>query len=114
MINRRIRSINFLRSTWIPAIKKLGLLVPQKGGPRPDSKVKAAGAIKGGAKGAKPGIMTYSEIWSDVKGGKTLSSRVVSIMTKGLQLAINKEIASMKQYVEKKLEQNADKFSRAN
>lgn len=118
---RKSRS-NFLRSGWIPAIKELERFVPTKGGPS-YPKVKIHGVPKGGGKGApKDGVWkAVASIWNSVTGGTNMHNlaksndpaKVQAILEKGLQKAIAKEVASMKAYVEKKLQARANKFNRS-
>ncbi len=121
-IRIRNRSINFLRSGWISAIKAIEPFIEKKSGP-PYKKSKILGQHKGGAKAAVKSMtnwMCKASIWNSVVGGKKNHgldkkndyNKVKKILTLGLQLAINKEVASMKQYVEKKLKEGADKFNR--
>lgn len=121
MINARHKAVNFLRSGWLPAIRILELAVKRgdinfskRFAPKKDSSVKQFGVDKGSAKWAKPNYeRVFSEIENAVEGGnKGRNGRVHRILTSGLQKAINAEIASMRQYVERKLNPEINKFNR--
>lgn len=121
MINARHKAVNFLRSGWLPAIRILEQAVKRgdinfskRYAPKKDSSVKQYGVDKGNARWAKPNYeRVYSEIENAVQGGnKGRNARVHTILTRGLQRAINAEIASMRQYVERKLNPEINKFNR--
>lgn len=115
-------SSNFLRSGWIPAIKALERVAEKGGAPRYPN-TKTYGTPKGGARSARQNSTwrPSSEIWNSVTGGikkhgldkQSNPSAVQKILQEGLQKAINKEEASMKAYVEKKLAARAAKFNRS-
>lgn len=109
---RRIRSVNFVRAGWIPAIKGLTPLAKKDGSTQRDTSVKAAGEPKGGViPGRQSDIWTsVCKIYNDVVGSDNKPSNYVNnIKNIGLQKAINKEAASMMAYVDKKLQEAADK-----
>lgn len=120
LIRIRKRTVNFLKAGWIPAIKALEVIVPSKSGPS-YRKPLVKGKPKGGGIPARSNTWSpVATIWNEVLGGiakhglnKTRNvSKVQSIISQGLQKAINKEIASMRQYVEKKLQQTANRINR--
>ncbi len=112
-IGKRVRAINFLRSGWIPAIKKLAGVVDKTTGGQTVSKsaLKQRGnpKDKGGVRIAplEGSWKPTAEAWNSVFGGKNPSSKVQRIIQNGLQKAVNKEEASMLAYIEKKLSKSA-------
>lgn len=121
LIRLRQNTTNFLRAGWIPAIRDMERFVTSRTGPS-YKKVKTKGQDKGGAKGApKQGLWkTQASVWNSVVGGdkkpnletKGSPDKVQRILERGLQKAINKEEASMQAYVEKKLQEGANRFNR--
>jgi hypothetical protein len=123
MLAARRRAVNFLRSGWLPAIRILetamkrgDIKFAKRYAPKNDSTVKQYGQDKGSAIWAKPNLeRTYAQIENAVQGegrGKVNTGRVQSIITKGLDKAIKAEIASMKVYVERKMNPATDKFNK--
>ena len=120
MKNARFKSINFLRAGWIPAVKILeqalkrgDISFSKRYAPKMDTGVKKKGVDKGSAIWAKyDRERTFGEIENFVQGGKTPSDRVHTIIMRGLQKSITAEIASMRTYIEKKMNPAADKFNR--
>jgi len=120
LVRARQRTVNFLRSGWIPAIKKLESLVPKKGGAAPYKSIKQHGAPMGGANAAKESSLfkAQAEIWNTVTGGKPVAgilskgspAKVAAIIEDGLQKAINKEMKSMLQYINKKTLEGLEKL----
>jgi hypothetical protein len=114
-IRARERSKNWLRSGWIAAIKEIEPYVKSKGSaPNYDKKVKVKGAPKGGAKvGSLQSWRPFAKIWNSVYGNKKPGSeaKVTPILEEGLQKAVDKETASMIQYIEKKLQKAHDTFN---
>lgn len=112
LIGARNRSINFLRSGWIPAIKLLDyhlksgdISFSRRYMPKSDNKTKQYGQPKGSAIYARKNTeKTFAQITNSVSGGKHNSdnSQVNPLILQGLQKAINKEVASMRIYIERK------------
>jgi hypothetical protein len=122
MIAARHRAVNFLRSGWLPAVRILEQAVKRgdinfskRYAPKKDSTVKQYGTDKGTAIWAKPNYeRVYGQIENAVQGGRLANktARVHTILTTGLQKAINAEIASMRTYVERKMNPEINKFNR--
>jgi hypothetical protein len=109
LINKKVKSVGFAKSGWIPAIKDM--LPSIFGKSFNQGKVLASGK-KGGA---KP-ITTISnhmtgEVYNDVQG-TTHFSRVESLKNKGAQIAVDKVEADMIKYLERKLEPHNREFNR--
>lgn len=121
MINARHKAVNFLRSGWLPAIRILEMAVKRgdinfskRYAPKKDSTVKQYGKDKGSAIWAKPNYQrVFAEIENAVEGGnRGRNGRVTNILTSGLDKAIKAEIASMRVYVERKMNPATDKFNK--
>jgi len=108
MINARLRAVNFVRSSWIPAIRQLSTLVKKGGGPRPDTSVKQLGKPKGGASPAVVnGNMVKASIWSAIEKKAPF---IRQVLEHGISKALRQEAASMREYVAKKLSEDTRKF----
>jgi len=112
LIKSRQNKINFLRAGWIPAIKELKPLIDKSykgysiGG---DFERMARGVPKGGADPAiGNSLRSEVNIYNSIKED-TRPPRVIAFLTAGLQKAVDKEVASMEEYINKKLGETADK-----
>lgn len=122
LIRIRQRTVNYLRSGWVPAVKQIERMVPKKGGRPKMDNIKPKGKDKGGGSPAPSsgGWKVSATIWNSVFGftkthglkKRNKPSEVVAILEKGMQKAIDKEVASMKEYVEKKLAESAKIMNR--
>ncbi len=119
LIRIRKNTVNFLRAGWIPAIKEFeGVGV--RGGPQYKKPI-VKGTPKGGGRACRSEVWkAEASIWNSVTGGTNTkglnkspgTDKIHSILQEGLQKAINKEEASMRQYVEKKIQATANKINR--
>lgn len=107
LLGARVRSIGFVLSGWIPALKKMipysdrkSVIVPRQ-----------RGKDKGGSKPASllSGFYATSEAWNNVIG-KPPSMKVLSIKMDAVAIAFSKEMASMVQYLEKKWQQGGKRY----
>lgn len=107
LLASRVRSIGFILSGWIPALRKTLPYSERKSAIVPRQR----GKDKGGAKPAPLLGQTYAtaEAWNSVEGGPP-SGKVHQVKIQGLQAAFSKEIASMVQYIEKKWQQGGRKY----
>ncbi len=109
----RLRSVAFLKSGWIPAIRILESFASNKSGAAPrDADARVYGQEKGTAYPAVDGEVMTARIVNDAvakgdDGGKALAQYGAA----GLDLAFYDETARMNDYIEKKL---AEQFDRAN
>lgn len=112
---RRKRAVGFLRSGWIPAIKRVApyaeVKTAAKRASREDSRLR--GKEKGGAapalKAANADVVMASA-WNDIIADN--NPRAQQYMQVGLQRAMDREAASMMQYVQNKIQKNNDRFNR--
>jgi hypothetical protein len=109
-IARRLSSVAYLRSGWIPAIKILEPLSDVRGSPRADKGAKQFGRPKGGAKPARGLWRTAVEIFNAAVTRKKGDEGLRKYGQDGLQLAFNHELRSMKDYVERKLTARAQQL----
>lgn len=119
-IGARQRSTHFLRAGWLPALrifdlanKRGDIKFSKRFAPKLARGVKQYGKDKGSAIYARPNqVRAFGEIENSVEGGKNPNARVGDIIRKGLQEAINKEVASMRTYIERKMNPEINKFNR--
>lgn len=108
LVALRVRAVNFLRSGWIPAIRKLAGLVRRSGG---IDGVKQFGQPKGFAL-VKQGYFSPSvEIVNTALKTKGGTGRLQGYAEAGLSEALRRLTADMRQYIERKLQKTADKYS---
>lgn len=108
MIAARLRSVAFLASSWLPALKTLLAALQERSTLKYDRSVKWYGKPKGDATPAKPGWNPSATMTSDVsKGG----DKVSAIISDGVQKALDEEAASMDRYVEEKLGKDTEHFN---
>jgi hypothetical protein len=106
-IGRRLRSVAYLRSGWIPAIKILQPLADVRGGPRADRSAKQLGRPKGGAKPARNLWRTTCQIYNEAITRKQGDEGLRKFGEAGLRQAFADELPSMKEYIERKLTERA-------
>lgn len=103
----RIRSISFLKSGWLPAIKTLLPFSDRRGGPRQEKGVKQIGQPKGYGKPAREGWNVVAEIANTASDNKNNRGALWKYGGPALQRAFNAEAASMREYIEKKMREAA-------
>ncbi len=104
----RLRSAAFLKSGWLPAIRRLEPYAERTGGrpPRMERATHQYGAPKGEAKPARPGWMARAII-ANMAQARWDKGGALKLLTKSLQAAFDFEARSMKEYIERKLRQTA-------
>jgi hypothetical protein len=110
LINSRMRSIAFLKSGWIPAIKLLGPLVKNlRGAPPLDRSAKEFGTPKGSAKAATPSTWKVRATLENAAAGEHGEHKDALLRLGGpaLQQAFDNEERSMKEYIEERFRENA-------
>lgn len=116
VFNARIRSIAFIKSGWIPAIKHFEKFSKYKrNAPPMDNAAKIVGAGKGGAVEATENAPIAS-LWNDVGIGKRNKGRLEAVKRygeEGLRKAFDAEVASMNEYIERKMNPDAERFNNA-
>lgn len=113
ILNRQ-RTIAFIRSGWLPAVKILAPYVPRKTGAAPlDPETKQRGRQKGSAVPAQEGFRVTARIENAIAaGGKNAEHHgeaVNKYAIPALQRAFANEEKSMRQYMEDKLRDSAKK-----
>ena len=105
-IKRMQSHVNFVRSGWIPAIKKLRFVVPNKGGTPIPSGTDKPGRNFGGAQPAIAGLNPTAYIWNSIWGSKKnkagSSDKIEKILQEGAQKAVDMETQSMRDYIVRK------------
>jgi hypothetical protein len=114
LIRARKAHVNFVRSGWKTAMKQLASAVPSKRGQRPVPAGVRDRRFTGGAKAAKANWFAIASIWNSArdKTGKG-TAKIQQILQDGAQKAIDRETASMKEYVMKKLQEHVKRFNKA-
>jgi len=118
MINFRVRASGFLKSGWLPAIKKLEPLADRRGIPKQDKSGKEFGKPKGFAKPARESWRTACTIQNDaLPKSRGLLSQIFTNRTgalkfagPALQRAFDFEVRSMKNYIARKMTESAQKL----
>lgn len=120
LIKRRKASINFVRSGWKNAIKTLETYLRSKGefgfARRWQPPVDNATMKKKTTSDMGKAIYARTErgprVWGEIENSVGNEESITPIKEMGLQLAVNKEVASMRVYIERKLNEGAAKFNR--
>ena len=116
LINKRVNHIQFLRSGWLPAVRKLdmwnrkgdsnSITFSRRFAPKKPQGVKQFGKDKGNVRPAILGSYTpgtcRGTIYNFVGTGKQHSKTVTDILQRGLDKAVVAEMRSMRQYMERK------------
>ena len=107
LLGAKIRSIGFVLSGWLPAMKKTLPYSEKKSVIVPSQR----GKDKGGAKPAPLSGSTYcsAESWNEVSGNPP-SAFVQQVKMDGVAKSFAKEIASMVTYLEKKWKDGGKQF----
>jgi len=111
-IASRLRSIAFLKSGWLPAIKKLEPLAAAIGGrqPRQDRTARQFGQPKGRAVPARSNLWSVSGMIENMASeNKDNRNALVRYGGPALQKAFQAEEASMLEYIERKMKQTAQR-----
>lgn len=101
LINMRVRAVRFLKSGWLPAIKKLSYAVERRDRrPWPKGLSKGKAATKGWGRPAKS--VLHPEAWV-ANSATNNSQQAISKIKAGLSMGMAAAVADMAIYIEKKL-----------
>ena len=101
LINMRVRAVKFLKSGWLPAIKKLSYAVERRDRrPWPKGLSKGKAATKGWGRPAKAEL--NPEAWI-ANSATNNSQQAISKIKAGLSRGMAASVADMAVYIEKKL-----------
>jgi|TARA_R110002096_G_scaffold270240_2_gene464132 hypothetical protein len=101
LINMRVRAVKFLKSGWLPAIKKLSYAVERRDRrPWPKGLSKGKAATKGWGRPAKAEL--NPEAWI-ANSATNNSQQAISKVKAGLSRGMAASVADMAVYIEKKL-----------
>jgi hypothetical protein len=103
LVAARVRSVSFVRSGWLPAIRRLGGAGGQG--------ARQVGVPKGYAVPAQPGVSPVSAIVNTALSSEGAGSRLAALAEAGLRLAYAAVTRDMQAYMERKLQQTANRFS---
>ncbi len=115
LIGIRKRSIGFIASGWLGAIKRLAPYADKIGGADSgtDATIKRLGAYKGTATPAKEGKVMVCTIINNALAKHDKHNSLARHGGKGLELAFAHETASMIEYLRKKMKPDAANANRA-
>ena len=107
LIRSRLRSVGFIRSGWLPALRRLARF--SQYGKLKFEMPRQYGVAKGGVSPATASQGDWAKvvIWNSAGGEAKHKQALLRYGAPGLEAAVNEETASMKSYLEKKLRQNA-------
>lgn len=104
----RTRSIAFIKSGWIPAIKALSALVPSTGAKRFDKDAVQVGVAKGSVRSAKASLLIIKAIITNSANARHDHTEATEKYgAPALEKAFDDEVASMKVYIENKMRTDA-------
>ena len=109
-IRKRQSYRNFLRAGWLSAVKAIEPTVPKRNGTPIPKGMRAKGFKKGGARAALDSITNWNpiaSIWNSVKGNKDgkNNEKIKSIIEEGAVAAIQQETISMREYIQRKMDE---------
>lgn len=113
-IGSRKRSAAFIASGWLPAVKVFAPLAERIGSkPRQDYTPRQYGQAKGSGTAAQTSDYVPTAILSNFANAKgpTGSKALEKYATAALQTAFNDEMRSMKEYIERKKQETANRFN---
>ncbi len=108
----RRRSVAFIKSGWLPAIRELEKLIPSKyrrGAARKDNSAKQIGDAKGNATPARAGFRVQAKIINAAIAKRDKKDALGKYGMIGLQRAFDFETKSMLEYIARALGQAANK-----
>jgi hypothetical protein len=107
MLAARLRSIAFLKSGWLPAIRTLVGLADTRGAPRQERGPAQIGVAKGYAVPAQSGWRARTIIANMASTRKEDRTALYKYAEPALQRAFDAEEASMRDYIERKMRETA-------
>lgn len=109
MLKARRASVAFLKSGWLPAIKKLEPLADRRGAPEPDHQARQIGQAKGDA---IPGRLNYDQVIATIINSamakRDVRDALGRIGGRGLDAAFYAEAQSISDYLERKMREKGD------
>lgn len=111
MVKTRMRAHSFIASGWIQSIKGFEPLAEKRSlAVQFDRRIKQYGRAKGGFLAARESWSPKAVLWNSA-AGKRGTAALSKHAYDGLQIAINSEIKSMREYITRKLQEISNKFS---
>lgn len=111
LMRARARSVAFLKSGWLPAIKKLAPYADKGSKPPIDNAAKIIGRDKGTAKPALATTNPVAEIINLATTRRDRKGALVKYGAPGLQRAFDDEAKSMVSYIEAKMAKDAARWN---
>jgi hypothetical protein len=113
MLGARLRSIAFIKSGWLPAVKILAPFADRRGAPGLDSSAREFGRAKGTAEPARSSFNPVAKIMNLASARHDKKNALIRYGSQGMQRALDGEAASMDRYVEERTKPDADVFNSA-
>lgn len=107
MLAARMRSIGFLKSGWIAAIRILLPFANRRGAPRQDRSAQQVGTAKGNATPAREGWRAKATFENNASRNRSNNDALVKFGGPALQRAFDAEERSMLVYIEGKMRESA-------
>jgi hypothetical protein len=112
VLGARYRSIAFLKSCWLPAVKTLAPLVKDKSGvPSLDSSARQVGRVKGEAKPALAQTNPTATIVNLATARRDEKGALLKFGGPALRQALMEEEASTRDEIERRSRPDADRFN---
>jgi hypothetical protein len=114
MLAARLRSVAYIKSGWLPAIRALAKVSEKRGQPSIDTSAKQVGNAKGaGIPAGGDGKLSIARIINEAWAKHDTKNSLERVGGRGLQRAFNDETASMSQYIADKMNPAAKEFNAA-
>ncbi len=110
IVSARSRSIAFIKSGWLPAIRKLEAFAERRGAPRQERGPRQYGREKGDGIPARAATFMRTTIINTASATRDHKEALVRYGLPALKKAFDFEIASMEAYIARKLMQSARSF----
>ena len=111
-IRRKVNTRNYLRVGWKPALKEFKRVIPSRRGAPKSPNVRSRGKPLGEGKPARLSWTTSASAVNAVHGPNgSNSGEIEALIEVGAVKAVQAEIASMLEYIEKKMEELANRFN---
>lgn len=107
---KRKSAINFLRAGWLAAVAVFARAIGKPAGGHSAAMVERFG-VHGGARVALPGFLVTAELFTTAFAERH-PGQGLKLAAEGLQSAVNHETASMRAYIERKMQERINRLNR--
>lgn len=112
LLAARLKSIAFIKSGWLPAVKALAPFAERRGQPPIDTSAKQIGQAKGDARPALNNFNPVAQIINLASARRDGRGALVRVGSAGLARAYNGETASMVDYIDSHMKPDSEEFNR--